>query len=176
MKVDQIITRILEREKGYVNLKADSGGPTKFGITQDKLSEFLGRPATLQDVQNLSEGVARDIYEKDFANMGLDIAPDECRDLLLDIMENHGPKNGVPILQRALRVTVDGVFGRGTRAALEAANGLVLYRRLVAERLRFTGRMISKNLADKDHDNVPDNTEFAEGWLNRQAAFVEETP
>lgn len=174
--VDQLITALLEREKGFVDLAADSGGPTNFGITQRKLSAWRGRPVSVAEVQALSAGEARMIYARDFTEMGLDVAPAEVRGLLLDIMENHGPGNGVRILQRALGAPVDGVFGRQTRAALAAADGRRLFRELGASRLEFTGRVISKNLKDDDHDGVPDNTEFAAGWLNRQADFWRSTP
>lgn len=174
--LDQLITDLLEREGGFVDRKADAGGPTKFGVTQRKLSAWRNRPATIEEVQNLTAGEARLIYERDFAEMGLDVAPPEVRGLLLDLMENHGPNNGVRILQRALGVAVDGVFGRQTRAALAAAAGRVLFRELGAARLEFTGRVITKNLKDDDHNGVPDNTEFASGWLNRQAEFWRATP
>ena len=176
MNVEDRITALIGREQGFVNNPADSGGPTNFGITQKKLSGVLGRPASLADVVNLTEQAARAIYRRDFEVAHLDIAPDEVEELLLDIYTNHGPGNFARILQRALGVVVDGDIGPKTRAALAVADGLALYLRLCAERLRFTGRAITKNLKDDDHDGIPDHTEFAYGWLNRQADFVETAP
>ena len=80
------------------------------------------------------------------------------------------------ILQRALGITVDGVFGRVTRAALFKAEPGKLYREMGAQRLEYIGRLISNELHDDDHDGIPDNTEFAGGWLNRQAQFWRKTP
>lgn len=172
MNIEQRIDELIRREAGFANVPGDAGGPTKYGITIGKLSEVLGHPATIDDVRDLPEAVARDIYRNDFERAHLDLAPDCCEELLLDIHANHGPGNFARILQRALGVTVDGVVGPKTREALAAANGPELLAALVAERLRFTGRAITKNLKDDDHDGVPDHTEFAEGWLNRQSEFV----
>lgn len=176
MNVEDRITALIGREKGFVNLVADSGGPTKFGITQKKLAEARKRPATLEDVQGLTEEEAREIYRRDYADAHIAIAPDEVEELLLDIHANHGPGNFARILQRALGVVVDGQIGPKTRAALAAADGSKLFRELGAARLEFTGRAITKNLKDDDHDGIPDNTEFAAGWLNRQAEFWRRTP
>lgn len=176
MTVDQIIDGVFEREKGFVNDGADSGGPTCWGITQAKLSGVRGRPVSEADVRALTQAEARDIYRRDFAAMGLDAAPEAAREVFFDIITNHGPGNAVRMLQRALGIPVDGVFGKGTRAALAAADGRQLFLNLVAERMEFTGRAISKNLKDDDHDGIPDNTEFAAGWLSRQAGFVRRAP
>lgn len=183
MTTDDKITRLLDRERGYVNNPADKGGPTNWGITQRKLSGVLGRPATIEDVRNLTAAQAREIYRHDFETMCIAAAPDVVEDMLLDIVENHGPGNGVRILQRALNATlglsllIDGVAGDKTRAALAAVtDGGKLYRELGADRMEFTGRCITKNLRDDDHDGIPDNTEFAWGWLVRQAAFWRATP
>jgi len=170
------ISALIRREAGFVDNPADSGGPTKFGVTQRKLAEARRREVMVDEVRELTEAEARAIYRRDFEAAQIDIAPDECEELLLDIHANHGPGNFARILQRALGVTVDGAIGPKTRAALAAADGGRLYRDVVAERLEFTGRVITKNLKDDDHDGIPDNTEFAYGWLVRQAQFVRNLP
>ncbi len=181
MTDDEIIDGIIEREGGdrLVRDPADRGGTTRFGITCPGLSEHLGRPATDADVEGLTLTGAREFYRWLLANAGLDDASGvdpAVRALLFDAVVNHGRSNAVRILQRALGVTVDGVFGRKTRAALFSAEPRKLFRELGAARLEFTGRVISRNLRDDDHDGVPDNTEFAGGWLNRQAQFWRMTP
>lgn len=176
MTIDDRIEALLEREGGFVDDSADRGGPTNWGVTQAKLTSWLRRPATLEDVQALTREQAREIYRADYRAAQLDVAPDACEELLLDVYTNHGPGNYTLILQRALGVVVDGRIGPQTRGALAAAEGRRLFLRLCAERMRFTGRAITKNLRDDDHDGIPDNTKFAFGWLNRQAGFVEAAP
>ena len=181
MTDSEIVDAIIEREVGetvFAELldgrrrnavhrdPADRGGTTNMGITCRGLSEMLGRPATDADVAALTLGGAREFYLWLLARAGLDDSSgvaSEVRGMAFDIVVNHGRDNGVRMLQRALGVAVDGVFGRMTRAAFYAAPSARLYRRLGAERLEFTGRVISRNLHDDDHDGVPDNTEFAAG-------------
>ena len=57
---------VLPHEAGYVNHPSDKGGPTNRGVTQATLSGYLGRPATIEDVKNLDEQTARDIYKTKF--------------------------------------------------------------------------------------------------------------
>ena len=57
---------VLPHEAGYVNHPNDRGGATNRGITQSTLSDYLGRKASIDDVKNLSEETARDIYKRNF--------------------------------------------------------------------------------------------------------------
>lgn len=174
---EEVIDRVIEAEGGFVDNPADRGRATKYGITRAKLAEWRGRPVSDADVAALTLEEARRIYRRMLEDLGAaEIASPHLRWLLLDIVTNHGPGNGVRILQRALGVKVDGVFGRITRAALADSSPAHLFRELGAARLEFTGRIISGNLKDDDRDGIPDHTEFAAGWLNRQAKFWRETP
>ncbi len=51
---DTAILFVLGNEGGFSNVAADGGGPTMFGITQDEYSRFLGRLASVADVQRMS--------------------------------------------------------------------------------------------------------------------------
>ena len=59
-----------------------------------------------------------------------------------------------------------GVIGPKTRAALAAADQGVLYGKVLGQRLRHLGRLIT---------NDPKQSAFAAGWMNRMAEFVEGT-
>jgi len=172
----EIIDALIRREGGRTDNPADSGGLTHFGITKVGLTDFLGRPATDDDINALTVGKAREFYQWLLdTTIGGYVSHEQLRGVLLDIYANHGNGNATRILQRALGVDVDGKFGNQTRAALSHIASIDpggLFRELVAQRLEFTGRAITKNLKDDDHDGIPDNTEFAWGWLNRQAEFV----
>ena len=62
-RVECIINEVIERfEGGYSNHPADRGGPTNMGITQATLSEYLGRPASVDEVRSLSRAQAVAIY------------------------------------------------------------------------------------------------------------------
>ena len=86
--------------------------------------------------------------------------------LLVDAAVHSGPKRAVQWLQSALGVAADGVIGPKTRAALAAADQGVLYGKVLGQRLRHLGRLIT---------NDPEQSAFAAGWMNRMAEFVEGT-
>jgi len=166
--IDTILDEIIRREGGYVNHPADRGGPTNFGITAQTLGSWrkLGRPATAAEVQALMEAEARAIYRQQYiTDPGFEsITHPALLHLLVDSGIHSGPKRAVQWLQTALGVTADGVIGPKTRAALAAANPGVLYGKVLGQRLRHLGRMIT-------HD--PKQSAFAAGWMNRMAEFVE---
>lgn len=136
-KVNDLITEVLHREGGatYTNNPSDSGGPTKFGITQATLSKWRNRSVTADDVKNLSEKEARQIYLARYwyvpgFNHVAPISP-AIADELMDTGVNMGPARAVEFLQRILNafnnrgqfypdLAVDGKLGPQSMAALRA--------------------------------------------------------
>lgn len=164
---ESIIDGIIHREGGFVNHPADRGGPTNWGITQAKLSEWRRKPVTVDDVRNLTEGEARQIYRHEyivgpgFAN----ITDEPLRELVVDCGVNHGTRRASQWLQSVAGVHTDGIVGPKTLHAVNFGNSKLLYRKLLAMRCRFFGRLISN-----DHSQAV----FAAGWLNhRVAEFIE---
>jgi lysozyme family protein len=152
-----------------VNHPADRGGPTNFGITAQTLGAWrrLGRPATTAQVQALTEAEARAIYRQRYlTGPGFDaITHPPLLQLLVDSAVHSGPRRAVQWLQSALGVTTDGVLGPKTRAALAQTDQAVLYGKVLAQRLRYLGRLITDD---------PRQSAFAAGWMNRMAEFVED--
>jgi lysozyme family protein len=165
---DAIIEEILKREGGFVDHPADKGGPTNHGITQVTLALWRGHEVTVEEVRDLSEGEARDIYvELYIQRPGLfRIANDRLRGLMIDSAVNHGIKRAIKMLQWSLGVIPDGVIGPATIKALFAADMNKLYARVCAERARLYGSIITRN---------PSQAVFAKGWMNRLASFIEAT-
>lgn len=191
MNTDEIIDGIILREGGFVDHPADKGGPTKFGITHAALSQWRKQPVTLEDVQNLLEAEAREIYWAQYvvAPGFHDIVNDQLRSLMVDMGVNHGPVSAIAMMQRALHVVDDGVFGAKTWEALAAANVVTLYRGVVAERAVFYGKLISKShkklLQAASGKDLPEDVEtaikkhqavFAHGWAERLAEFARDGP
>lgn len=166
MTPNDIIDGILKREGGYVDHAADKGGPTKYGITQATLAEWLGRPAIVDDVKQLTEHEAREIYRETYITRPgfLGIENEAVRALAIDCAVNHGVKRAVQLLQEAAHVFTDGILGPNTQAAVNRMTAAVLYRRLCAARVRLYGQIITKN-----HSQAA----FAAGWANRVAEFIE---
>jgi hypothetical protein len=57
---------ILPHEGGYVNDKADRGGPTKYGVTKNTLEGYLGKKVSTEDVQNMPLDLAKQIYKEQY--------------------------------------------------------------------------------------------------------------
>ena len=150
--VDQMIEDIIRREGGYVNHPADRGGPTNWGITRATLSKWMGRSATVKDVQDLSRETVALIYKKlYFDDAGIDAAPDALQAQLFDINVNGGL---APVVERVgpLDELVQKHGGRVANIVL-AASRMEYYRRVVANR--------------------PSQGAFFKGWINRAMEFVE---
>jgi lysozyme family protein len=167
MTVDDILDGILEREGGFVDHPADRGGATKYGITQATLSDWLGHPASVEDVRTLPVGVARAIYRRRYLEApgyAEAIANDRLLALVVDFAVHSGPGRATAALQRVLGVTDDGVIGAQTRRVLASQAGSVeVYRRFLAARIGFLCR-----LAVRD----PSQLVFLDGWLHRVVSFL----
>lgn len=166
--MEKILDDVIRREGGFVNHPADRGGPTKYGITAATLGEWrkLGRRATVDEVRGLAESEARSIYRQQYITApGFESVTDRhLLELLVDAGIHSGPKRAAQWLQAALGVTADGVIGPQTRAALAASDQAALRRKVIGERVRFLGRLITSD---------PAQAVFAAGWMNRMAEFIE---
>lgn len=164
------VDNIIAREKGFVNNPADKGGPTKFGITQGTLSWHLGRPATVEDVQNLTIDAAREIYEKRFIlgphfdaldNQGEGVL--QLKSNLIDFGVMSGPALAIIHLQEILSIPSDGILGPQTLSALSSANLVLVNKQLVMRRALMAARICKKD---------PTQLTFLSGWLSRFFSFL----
>lgn len=167
---------MIAREGGFVHHPADRGGPTKYGITQRTFSEWLGRPATDDEVRQLDEETAREIYVARYiAGPRIDTLSPEIVPQVFDMAVNHGPRRAVRLLQEVLRlagwpIDVDGVIGPQTRrAAVEAREqmGPFLTNAIADQRGNYYRRLAAAD---------PSQRVFLQGWLNRAEAFKVSTP
>jgi lysozyme family protein len=166
--IEAIISDLLVKEGGFVQLKEDKGGATNRGITQATLAEWRGKDVTVEDVKLMREDEARAIYhDRYILKPGFATLPDPLRALVVDSAVNHGVDRATRWLQRAVKVAEDGILGGASHAAIASCDVGVVYRRVLADRIRFYGRIVTDN---------PKQALFAAGWANRAASFVEGTP
>ena len=132
--IDRIINGVLDGEGGeFTNDPNDTGGPTKWGITQKTYSAYLGRPATIENVEQLTSGIAFQIYRKMYVlDPGFEqvaIMSELIADELVDSGVNCGVGTASIWLQKILNalnrqqkdwpdIVEDGVLGTATFAAL----------------------------------------------------------
>lgn len=165
----------------YTNDPADMGGPTKGGITMGALSAWRQRPIAAEDVEKLGEDEARAIYRSRYiVGPNFDKLADELlKATMVDTGVLHGPEKAIKWLQEACNrerliigtervpyigeLVVDGSCGSKTQYAANHLPGEFLRQRVIAARLRYTGRQIMK----------PKQVRFAAGWCNRIAVLLE---
>lgn len=169
--IDELITGILKREgwDEYTNKPSDRGGPTKWGITQKAWSEWLGRPATVEDVKAITEAQARAFYKAVYIERPrFDQIQDEfLMEFTVDCGVNHGTARAAQWLQIAADVVADGAVGPKTLAAVNAAPWLKLTLKMIGIRGRFYAKIASDQLpADPDLPNL-------QGWMNRLFSYVD---
>lgn len=130
--VERLIDGIIEREgREYTDHPDDSGGPTRFGITQvvARAAGYAG------DMRDFPEGLARAIYAEQYYigprfDRVAELSPAIAHELA-DTGVNLGPPRAVMFLQRALNTfnqqgtkypdaLVDGFIGMKTLANLKA--------------------------------------------------------
>lgn len=165
--IDEIISDVLTSEgwPRYTDNPLDRGGPTKGGITLPTLSDYLGRPAKVSDLQALDEATARKLYEHLYVvKPGFDLVEDEMlREQLVDTGVLSGVGRAARWLQQAAGVPVDGRLGKLSLAAINNGNPRALAVRLAVFRTR--------GLADIIHDN-PSQVEWINGWIGRATSFL----
>ncbi len=126
----------------------------------------LGRTATVEEVRALTEPEACTIYLEVFliAPRFVEIPDARVKSLLIDAGVHSGPARAAKWLQQAVGVTADGKVGPITLTAARATDPVRLYDRILAQRLRHLGRLITDDR---------EQAEYAAGWMARCAEFLE---
>ena len=150
---DTIFDRLMGHEGGYVNHPSDPGGETMYGVTK-RVAQAHGYYG---DMRKLPKDTAKRITEKSYYKA---VKGDELDRLiawqLTDAAYNHGNRQAVKFLQRAVSASDDGLIGPRTLAAVAAMdkNDVVLL--FNAERLDF-------------FTNLKIWQTFGKGWARRIA-------
>jgi len=143
------IKYVLKHEGGLVNDPADPGGLTNRGITQRDYPHL--------DIRHLTEDETIEIYRKDYWRPVYDEMHDgdaACK--IFDMAVNMGHRQAHKLLQRAVGVEDDGVFGLITLAAANNTRNLV--DRLCIQQAEFYHNLVTKR---------PAMSKFLKGWLIR---------
>jgi len=161
---DQAIIKTLKWEGGETT---DTGGFTKYGISQKAYPNL--------DIKNLTIQDAKKIYKTDYWDRikGDQIANQNLAAVLFDYAVNAGTGQAAKDLQRIINnqgqnISIDGAIGPQTLAAINKLNGDSLANFLSARRIDFY-----KNLATQ---NPALYAKYLNGWLKRASDFVLEMP
>lgn len=163
--VNQLAPFILKWEGGFVNDPADLGGATNMGVTigawkscgYDKdgdgdIDVDDLRLLTREDVVN--RVLKPHYWDRWKADL---ITSQSVANILVDWVWASGA-HGIKIPQRLLGVTVDGIVGPKTLAAVNARNPRELFDMIKIARFDFIEDICRKR---------PANNKFKRGWMNR---------
>lgn len=150
---------ILAREGGYVYDPADSGKQTMRGVTIATFRSVYGQNKTVNDLKNITDEQWTYIFKKYFWDRWRadEIEDQSVANILVDWVWASGAY-GIKIPQSMLRVTIDGIVGTKTIAAVNAKDGKTFFAEIKKERIAFIDRICNSR---------PQNKKFKKGWLNR---------
>lgn len=137
---------VLEQEGGYVFDQRDPGGETNYGISKRAYPNL--------DIKNLSRDDATAIYYRDYWSRLPKLA-EPLDFLVFDCAVNCGVKRAIRLLQEAVRVTDDGIWGPMSQNALDRYPVDQLIVNYQAERARYYALL----------DDLDDH--YARGWMRR---------
>ena len=163
--VNQLAPFILKWEGGFVNDPADLGGATNMGVTigawkscgYDKDGDG---DIDVDDLRLLTrEDVVNRVLKPHYWDRWKadDIKSQSVANILVDWVWASGA-HGIKIPQRLLGVSVDGIVGPKTLAAVNARNPRELFDMIKIARFDFFEDICRKR---------PANNKFKRGWMNR---------
>lgn len=149
---------ILSWEGGFANIPGDRGGATNKGVTIATYRSVFGKERTVEDLKTITDIEWLHIFNTLFWNKWKadQIESQAIANLLVDWVWASG-KYGIRIPQSILGVSIDGIVGPKTLAAVNSyPNQKELFAKLWHAREDFFKRIATG--AQK---------KFLKGWLNR---------
>ena len=158
---------ILRWEGGYINDQADLGKQTNKGVTLSTYRSVFGKNKTVSDLKKITDEQWEFIFKKFYWDKWKadDIKDQNVANILVDWLWCSG-SYGIKIPQRVLGVSVDGIVGSKTIAAINARDGRELFDTIKHERKDFIERICQTR---------PQNRKFKNGWMNRINSLAYET-
>ena len=134
-------------EGGYVDNKNDPGGETKYGISKRSYPD--------EDIKELTLERAKEIYKNDFwIKLNCDSMAWPLNLIVFDSAVQHGQTIAIKLLQRALKIKEDGIYGRNTLAAVEARDPYEVAKLLLTVRVFYYQKLATFQI-------------YGRGWMNR---------
>lgn len=129
---------LFDDEGGYCNDAHDPGGATKWGITWRDLQAWLGRKVTTQDVRNITQDLAAQIYKaKYWTVVHGDELPSGVDYMVFDYGVNSGTSRAIKYLQSIVGAEQDGIMGGMTLAAVKRMDPVDIIEKLYKKRMGF---------------------------------------
>jgi lysozyme family protein len=146
-----IVTPEQRRKCGYNITTGDTGGETKYGIAKNSHPDV--------NIKRLNWEQAKNIYYQEYWVAGsCDKLPPKVAVAHFDACVNLGVKRAIKLLQHAVGVEDDGIFGPMTRDAVMQFGQNTLCNNLIIGRKVFYQNIIENN---------PSQQKFWRGWTAR---------
>lgn len=161
--VNKLAPWILKWEGGFVNDSDDLGGATNKGVTLSTYMQYCrkkGYPIpTVERLKNLSEREWTEILKTMYWDRWKadQIENQSVANIVVDWIWASG-NYGIKIPQKLLGVTVDGIVGPKTIAAVNSRNPRELFDMIKIARFDYIEDICRKR---------PANNKFKRGWMNR---------
>jgi len=146
MNFHKAVEFVLKHEGYYSNDPHDAGGETKYGISKRAYPNL--------DIKNLSRDDAINIYKHDYWDKLPAGLPANIHCALFDCAVNTGISRAIRLLQTAVRVRPDGVWGRISQGALNKLGNKETLLSFTTERIMF-------------YSALNNFGRFGKGWVNR---------
>lgn len=172
MSFAEMVGNVLKHEGGFVDDKDDSGGPTKYGITQKTLAHYLGREITRETVKNMSRELATEVYFKlYYEHPKVNLLPELVQPVIFDAAVNMGTVAAIKLAQKVFNkmgtpITCDGIIGQKTLMSAKAAcnvYGHEVVVSIVNARVHYY-----ETICDFD----PVKKKYLKGWVTRARSFI----
>lgn len=156
------------RATGYASDPDDLGGATMVGVTLATYTEYCRKKdstrPTIEQLRSMPYAIWLDILKTMFWDRWKadEITNQSIAEILVDWVWVSG-KYGITIPQKILGVTVDGVVGVRTLAAVNRENPAQFFARIMAERKAYIDRICVSR---------PINNKYKRGWLRRLNAIT----
>lgn len=154
---------ILKWEGGFIDDPDDLGGATNKGITIGTYGEYRKRKGlpspTVQELKNLSEKEWYEVFKTLYWDRWKadEIKNQSVANILVDWVWASGV-HGIKRPQTILGVVPDGIVGKKTIAALNAAYPDRLFEAIKTDRAKFIDEICKAR---------PKNEKYRKGWMNR---------
>ena len=171
------LDHILDWEAGngnpYTNKSADRGGPTKYGVTANTLSELKGKHTyylQFDTVKDMTKEGAKNVYADEHLTFHeTNYGENRVALKMTEISVNTGGGKATKIMQRALNdlwqetiIEDDGRMGNGTRDLYQQASSIFSEDAIIESLITQQKKYYNQLVAFDDSQDI-----FLKGWLNR---------
>ena len=160
---DKSFQLVIKSEGGFTNDQRDKGnhlpdgreGCTMLGCTQANWENFIGKKVTQDDMKQLIPDDVKPFYKNSYwdAVKG-DELPIGVDYLAFDFAINAGSYQSRKLIQTALEVSNDGIFGPATLNAIQNADAEDLIKKFTEAKIKF-------------YQNLSNFSVYGVGWLKR---------